>query len=399
TFALVHEGGSAGLRDATRVIDRILAGKCVTQYWLVSYPRLDANGTTVTRGVKPDDDLWLNYDIWAAANDAGTIRRADVTKTVYMRNEISAAANKIWPNGDNKVPDIYKTAIAQAAGWATFTPSGSNAAYPGELVTTQGIWYDLGNVGAGFDNNGDLVPDKNAWLQPIGDPNSYDPGCFRLVHTYGIVIVKLKTGGEYLIPFVDQMYFENIPDNTGAVGLVFYQYATLNGACTAGLSPYQEVASGFDNEKFSGDYGVSIPPLVSQQPKLAMSKLVDQSLVGPSLPATLKYTLQITNTGPITVGLPLVGMPLVMQDRIPSGTIYVASSAASANVLPSGVSGYTILYSTDSGASWTSVEPPAASVTNIQWRLKDALPPGVTGSVSFRVQVPSGYTPVSVPNT
>jgi hypothetical protein len=34
------------------------------------------------------------------------------------------------------------------------------------------------------------------------------------VKTYGLVIVKLNDGTELLIPFVDQMYFENIPDTT-----------------------------------------------------------------------------------------------------------------------------------------------------------------------------------------
>lgn len=53
TFSLVHEGGSAGLADATRFIGDLPAGECSVQYWLVSYPRLDSTGTTVTRGIKP----------------------------------------------------------------------------------------------------------------------------------------------------------------------------------------------------------------------------------------------------------------------------------------------------------------------------------------------------------
>ena len=137
TFSLTHEGGSAGLADATRYLAKIPAGTCATQYWLVSYPRLDAAGHTVTGGIKPDDDLWLQYDLWASAN--GGAATASMTRTVWMRNEISAAANKIWPNGDNKVPDQYKQAIADQFGWATFAPSGGTTAYPGDTVTTQGI--------------------------------------------------------------------------------------------------------------------------------------------------------------------------------------------------------------------------------------------------------------------
>ena len=205
----------------------------MTQYWLVSYPQLDTTGKSVTGGIKPDDDLWLEYDIWASADAAGAALRADVTRRATMRNEISAAANKIWPNGDNKVPEEYKQAIASQFGWGTFVPGGGSTAYPGQTVTTQGIWYDFGNVGAGFDNNGDLVPDRNAWVQPIGDAKAYDPGCFRLVRSYGIVIVKLVGGGEKLIPFVDQLYFENIPDNTGAARVTPVQIVALGRASGA----------------------------------------------------------------------------------------------------------------------------------------------------------------------
>lgn len=94
-----------------------------------------------------------------------------------------------------------------------------------------------------------------------------------MVRTYGIVLVKKQDGTEELIPFVDRLYFEHIPDNTGAVGLVFYEYAALNGVCRGALSPYQEVASGYDNEKFSGDYGTAIQ-MESREPLAFIAKNV-----------------------------------------------------------------------------------------------------------------------------
>lgn len=398
TFSLTHEGGSAGMNDATRYIGAIPAGECVTQYWLISYPRLDDNGDSVTRGIKSDDDLVLSYDIWASANDGATALTADDTRTVTMRNEISAAANKIWPNGDNKVPDAYKTAIAAVAGWDTVTPSGTSAAYPGELVRTQGIWYDFGVANQGFDNNGDLIPDQNAWAQPIGDPDSYDPGCFRLVRTYGLIVVKLKGGGEYLIAFEDQLYFENLPDNTGVVGLVYYEYVALNGACIAGLTPYQEVASGAENEKFNGDYGHYVPPLESQESDVTMAKSVTQSTIGPALPATLDYTIQITNSGSVVAGNYLYGVPLVIHEMIPTGTNYVVGTADDQVIINGGAITAKILYSTDDGTTWTLTEP-ASGVTDIQWWLQGDLPVGATGSVTFQVTVPSGYSSLYVLNT
>lgn len=180
-YALEHEGGSvADPTDASRYIGTLTSGECRTIYWLVSYPRkafISGAWVDVTGGVKPEDDLWLQYDLWGKTGASYSY----YTRSITMRNEISAMANKIWPNGDNKVPDEYVNAITQVLGWDTLTPSGGATAWPGETVTSQGIWYDFGNVGAGFDNNYDLTPDRNAWVQPIGDAGSYDPGCFRLV--------------------------------------------------------------------------------------------------------------------------------------------------------------------------------------------------------------------------
>ena len=50
--------------------------------------------------VKPDDDLWLDFDVWATANEGGSSISADETWTMHLRNEISAMANKIEPNGN-----------------------------------------------------------------------------------------------------------------------------------------------------------------------------------------------------------------------------------------------------------------------------------------------------------
>jgi hypothetical protein len=419
TYSLTHQGGSAGTGDATRYIGTIPAGKCVTEYWIVSYPRLKNGDPTVsvTGTIQPQDDLWLNYDFWASATDVATPLLADVTRKVTLRNEISAAANKIWPNTTGKVPAAYLAAIGNTLGWNTFVPGGGTAAYPGQTISTQGIWYDLGNVGAGFDNNGDFVPDRNAWLQPVGDPGLYDPGCFRLVRTYGILVVKLSGGSEMLIPFENQLYFEQIPaNNTGVVGLVFYEYVALDGACSATLTPYQEVASGYDNEKFSGDYGSGIPPLQSVAPNMTLTK------AGPAtsaVNANLTYTINFTNSTynatsslGVSVGSPDSGVPFVIEDSIPTGTTYVAGSAAlsSAPYVMNGTTrelatctGLTptcdiIFYDTVAKA-WVTTEPTAANVGKIRWVFLKPLAgpvngvPGTpnSGQVTFQTNVPSTY--------
>jgi len=388
-FALTHEGGSAGLADATRYIASIPAGGSIAVYWLVGYPQLDVNGVpTWGTSIKPDDDLWLQYSVWATAKENGTTRAVDTTRTVTMRNEISASANKIYPNGANKVPQYYKELMNQ------YVPSWTNAYNDGSVgtaIVTEGIWYDLGNVGEGFDNNGDMVPDHNAWMQPIGDPSLFDAGAFRLVNTYAMVVVKLKTGGEQVLTGQNQLYFENVPENNGAVGYVRYEFMPLLSGARSMTSPYQEVASGRDNEKFNADYGVILGgALVSGSAKVLIDKTANVTNVAPG--GTITYKVAYTNAGTASAGNASAGVPLVVQDKVPTGTVYVAGSATSNNTLPAGVGSYHVLYSTDGGATWTATEPsPASSITDIQWWLDSSLAAAAAGAIRFSVTVNNPY--------
>lgn len=309
-----------------------------------------------------------------------------------MRNEISAAANKIFPNGANKVPQAYKDLLA------FYEPSWTNAfddGSPGTFITTEGIWYDLGNVGAGFDNDGDLIPDRNAWLQPVGDPTLFDSSCFRLVQTYALIIVKLNDGTEKIYDIKDQLYFENIPENNrGAVGYVRYDFLSLRSGCQSQLTPYQEVASGFDNEKFNGDYGAFIGNnLSSTTSQVELVKSADVAVTGAG--SNISYTVAFTNAGDVGVGKPDLLLPLVVQDSVPTGTVYVSGSAAINNTLPSGVTSYMVYYSTNSGVAWSTSEPVDASdVTDLQWWLSDTLVTGAQGSVTFDVLVDDPAPPL-----
>jgi uncharacterized repeat protein (TIGR01451 family) len=339
-YSLTIEADETGIADGARYIGTLAPGQCRTHYWLISYPQcVNVGGVSdappcvasIAGEVKPDDDVELSYDIWATTSTVG-VATAGTTRQFTMRNEISAAANKIWPNTTSKVPDSYLAAIQSIIGWGTLGPDGqplspSNPVYPGQrVITTQGIWYDLGNVGAGFDNNGDLVPDQNAWLQPVGDPGSFDADCFKLVNLYGILIVKLKTGGELLIPFQNQTYFENLPDNTGVVGLVYYQFIATDQGCTAAMTPYQESASGFDNEKFSADFGLS-NGLESGSFGVTMPFTKTDGVATTTSGGTLTYTASGTNNTQVPLGAPDYGVPLAISDAIPTGTTYVAGSA------------------------------------------------------------------------
>ncbi len=227
-----------------------------------------------------------------------------------MRNMISAMANKIEPNPDG------------------FWSVSATSVEPGSLVTVHGDGFRFGNIRFGFDNNNDFVPDYNAWIQPVGDP-SFDPSCFRLVETTGNLLTKRGSGNPDLIEnFADKLYFTNFPsDNTDTRGDVDYTFLVLNGPCNGAASPYQEVASGFDNEKFNGDYGNGTPALISSAPKVTLDKTASVSTVAAG--GTIGYTLAVANTGSSAAGAPQYGAPLVISDAIPTGTQYVAGSANS----------------------------------------------------------------------
>jgi len=467
-YSLTIEAGDSGPADGVRYIGTLGPGECRIQYWLFSYPQcvnIDPDGdsvyesqvppcdTSICGGVKPVDDMELDYDVWATTTTGG-VSSALETRDFTMRNEISASANKIWPNTTSKVPNEYLAAIESVVGWGTLGPDGqpldsSSPVYPGQrVITTQGIWYDLGNVVHGFDNDGDLVVDQNAWLQPVGDPASFDADCFRMVKVYGIVIVKLKTGGELLIPFQDQLYFENLPDNTGAVGLVYYQFIATDVGCSANMTPYQEAASGYDNEKFSADYGLSLGLASgSYGADLVLAKTdgVSTTAIG----NTLTYSVTANNSGTgVHLGAPDLGVPLVFRDSVPLGTTFVAGSADDSpgtNLTePAGSGSYTqgytdfdgnldlcpidynitsstyvILYSDDNGVTWVTTEP--AGVTDVKWMLitdivldgshngtdcvapdgtfddgalETSLPAGKAASVQFQVTVDAAVGPV-----
>lgn len=393
TYRFTHLGGT---QDAIRIIGSLAPGQCSYQYWSFSYPKTANGGTIPTWGnsVQPHDDLFLDFDVWAA--EAGTICNAPICRqnhVMTMRNEISAMANKIQPNGN------------PAGQWFNTNAATVNV---GETITTNGILYRLGNVNKGFDNNGDLVPDYNAWLQPIGNP-TYDPSCFRLIEASGVLTVTRSAGNPNLIiPFshtlnqqnnAPLLYFTDLPpDNTDVRGLVYYTFMALSGPCTIPISPYQEVASGFDNEKFNGDYGGGGPGTVN-----TYAPNFDLDKTGPATASqgggAFTYNIPFQNSGSTSMGLSLstgFNAGLVISDTVPNGLQYVAGSAALGNTAPPG-NGFTIYYSTNSGRTWSTTDPGTITSSGpnnrviLQWWLTEPLGAGQGGTVTFQAQVPANY--------
>ena len=391
-YSFTHLGSAA---DATRYIGNLDPGECSYQYWSFMYPKTATEyGTGYTiptwgNSVKPGDDMQLDFTVWGSSGEGTS---DSTTHTMTMRNEISAMANKIEPNG-NPPGQWFNT--------------DTNIVNPGDTVTTNGILYRLGNVNQGFDNDGNGVPDYNAWLQPFGNPE-YDPDCVRLVHTSGVLTVTVPSG-DVVIPFEDSLYFTDLPqDNTDVVGLVYYQFLALGGACSIPITPYQEAASGSDNEKFNGDYGAGPDPIGTYTPKVIIEKSGPGFISRPTSGATaFTYSIPFANTSTtstagLTISVGGVDMPLVVQDKVPDGLQYVCGSASTSL---SGANTATIYYSTDSGATWFTSEPTSCPGTNptssgnivIMWKLDNPLPKspdaGSTGNTAiFQAAIPWDYS-------
>lgn len=386
--------GAAG--DASRSMGTIPAGQCRYQYWSFEYPACEnvggawqeppcAAGTDPLWGpsIKPEDDFALQFVIWGNSEQGGD----SATWTMTMRNEISAVANKIKPNPDGR--------------WFN---TQADTVEVGDVITTNGILYTLGNINQGFDNDGDFVPDYNAWVQPLSQAD-FDPTCFRLIRTSGVLTVTRAGNPTMIVPFSENLYFTNLPpDNTGVRGEVYYTFLALRGPCSMGLTPYQEVASGYDNEKFNGDYGTGVPFISSLAPEVTIDKSSDPAFVARG--GTITYDIYFANTGDRPAGLTLssgygVEMPLMVSDAVPDGLQLAAAATYHLNFTPN--SGATIRYSTDSGATWSTTAPVGQTSTwpnnkiIIQWGLNDPLPDGSTGNYArFQATVPSNYGGVPV---
>jgi len=395
-YEFKHLGGAA---DATRQIGTLAPGACSYQYWSFTYPKYATENGGSTDGipswgtsVKPGDDLYLDFDIWGTGQGA-TTNADDETWRMYLRNEISAMANKIEPNGN--------------PGGRWFNTDTSTI-LPGETVVTNGILYRLGNINQGFDNDNSGTPDYNAWLQPFGDP-TYDPSCFRLIGTTGVLTVTTTTG-DIVIPINDNLYFTDLPpNNTNVVGKIYYEFLALGGACTIPITPYQEAASGFDNEKFNGDYGAGPEPVGSTEPEVTVTKSAPGSVAEN---VSFTYSIPFANTSTsATAGLTLstgasVDMPMVVEDTVPDGLEYVCGSVASQTSLSSPNTA-TVYFSTDSGATWNTSEPGSCPGTNptstgpngliaIRWVLDAPLPKspdaGSSGNIAgFQAFAPTNY--------
>ena len=396
--------------------NQLAPGQCLTFYYQVEYPVVDAMGNAVWgKSNTPADDLALNFTIWGSATDTvtSTVFIDSLPDTVTVRNEITANPNKIQPN---------------PGGFTTFSPDdgmgGPGTIAPGEFITVTFNNVTLGNPNQGFDADMDGNPDVDAWFQPIGESfqdmsgNRYwDPSVFRLVR----VDATFEGSGGGCNPAVDTITtiddwyldrFDTASSTGGGCsgwdGTYSYTILALKEGVSR-ISPYQEVASGSENEKYNGDYcgddfvdiGAGTLDLVNQDPdlicvllragpatNLTLVKDVDKALADPG--ETLTYTLNFNNVGSGNVGNAVNGIEIL--DSIPDNSTFVAGSATCS------LGACTILFSTDGGTTWTETEPPAASVTDLRWVVNQTVNAGTGGTTGFQVAVDGAFGPGTITN-
>ena len=382
TFELVML--DADRSDATRVVGFLDPGSCLTAYWQVQYPVVDAN-IDATWGLQNTDadDLALDFSVWGTSFDVptGAPSNSVVNDTVTVRNEQDANPNKVSPT----------------PGAVTVITPASAQAGVGELLTIEFQNATFGNINQGFDvDPADGHPDYNLWFQPVGE-TTWNTDVLRLVRVDAELRGASCGAGRpnVTITLVDDWH-ESGFDQYGSCSWdadYTYTFIALGPGVTA-TSPYQEASSGSNQEKFNGDYCGDSDPFTSPTSACftltalpgnpTLVKSVDKAVAVEG--ETLTYNLAYENTSTNSVGDPSSGNGIVIRDSIPSGIDYVAGSASCSAAC-------TIRYSTNNGTTFESVEPsPASLVTDLHFYLNDPIPGGTTGTVTFQGIVETGFT-------
>jgi len=290
-------------------------GETKNIYWFVRYDVVDAaNQPTFGNCNDFADDLQYKWIVWASGNDGGVTRTAKYSDYAKVRCELSAASNKVMPSGayissfpnsiiDGQIDvnsdgiisgaddgsfyyagvidgkwDIDKSGVINTAddatigtynvidGYIDLTKDGIiNNNDDGVLVgvgQTFSITFNnasFGTIGNGFDANRDNLWDYDFWIQPIGG-TSFAAASFRLVDIQSNIV---GTGGNNPLngitthfdnePYLSRLFDDRLGQSGGFNGSYTYTFEVLSMGNTF-LNPYQEAASGTNNEKYSNDF-------------------------------------------------------------------------------------------------------------------------------------------------
>ena len=213
--------------------------------------------------------------------------------------------------------------ISRNVGLSTVSSISSNAGGnvlsstlgPGAVVG-QTIWFD-----ASYDFGGTDVGDEFI-LQPSGN-QAFDAVCFRLVGTE----IRASNITPIVVGTLNRIYFRQTQKQSGngyfATVRYFFEYQCAGASTTA--RPYATMTSG-NSLKYTGNFdgagSVSIAFPGATNP-FTITKTSDVSTVTAGAPATIKYTITVTN--------PSVHASRISQfvDTLPAGASFLALDAVS----------------------------------------------------------------------
>jgi hypothetical protein len=489
---------SDGLIDLSDV--GTYGGEIRNIYWQVKYDVKDAFGQS-TSGTCGDfiDDLRYDWVVWVSGNELGELREDVVNKSAKVRCELSAASNKLTPtpsgyisggpprvigglvdiNGNGSITttddgfyydkavidgkvDINNSGTITAAdngvvnnfpviaGYIDVNNSGTITAADDGILVQIGQTFSIivnnatfGTIGYGYDENRDGLWDIDFWFQPIGNAD-WPSSSFRLID---IQADLTGSGGSNPLngiithydnePYLSRLFDDRLNQSGSFSGTYTYTFmATAAG--NSFVTPYQEAASGTNNEKYNGDFGIGVNiitglpcPSVSISPSATTictggtatltatvstggdttsyqwQQLISgiwtnvgtnsASYTTPILAASTDFRIIITKTS-IGCELPMATTTItVIAD--PS----VSLSTSASTICTGGTATFTATVSNGSGTSsyqwqrlisgvWTNIGTNAASYTT----------PALTANSDFRVivtQSTSGCDVTSAPNT
>jgi hypothetical protein len=295
-------------------------GETKNIYWQVVYQVVDANSVSTFGDCNNfADDLRYRWTVWATAKDGAASRTTAINEYANVRCEQSASANKISPtsvgyitggpprilsglvdiNCDGTIttaddgPYYGKNVIdgkvdMNNSGTITTTDDGILQSFPvidgmidingnfsissadNAVIVQPGNTFSItvhnasfGTIGAGFDANRDNLWDYDFWYQPIGS-TTWPAGSFRLVDIQADIV---GTGGNNPLnnivthydnePYLSRLFDDGLSQSGGFNGTYTYTFQVIN-LGNGFITPYQEAASGTNNEKYCGDFGTGV---------------------------------------------------------------------------------------------------------------------------------------------
>jgi uncharacterized repeat protein (TIGR01451 family) len=264
----------------------------------------------------------------------------------------------LWSIGPTVPPDIYTILVEDPRNPGTYNsydsfeiqapeisvvkttpdplvPSGSNVSY---TITISNTGNNPGNLSTIVD----LLPDGFSYVSgSTGGLTTADPN---------ISGNQLTWQGSWNVPV------------SGSISLTFTAKAALSGEDYANY-----VTINGDNFALMNTGPTAVVSISG--PALVLSKSTDKTSAAPG--DTITYTVSYGNTGNGDA------TAVFILENIPSNTLYVNGSAEG--------DGTIITYSHDGGISYDT--DPTPPVTNLSFQRTAVLPPGGSGSVSFKVTV------------